>query len=113
MLLSRLGTDQDRVAFELPLGTEGRRSEVAGMMVGGVDLQVKRVWIRQPVVELNNSPNLFSHVGERRRVVIGPLNGGLIGTGPPQPGGLRRYESPTAGAVSGSERYAPRVNRRL
>src|ERR1019366_10561855 len=51
MLSSRLGTGQDRVVFELLLGTGGRRSEVAGMMVGDVDLQARRVWVRQPVVE--------------------------------------------------------------
>ena len=52
MLSSRLGTGQDRVVFELLLGTGGRRSEVAGMMVGDVDLPAKRVWVRQPVVEV-------------------------------------------------------------
>ena len=52
MLSDRLGTGQDRLVFELLLGTGGRRSEVAGMVVGDVDLSAKRVWVRQPVVEV-------------------------------------------------------------
>ena len=52
MLSNRLGSDQDRLVFELLLGTGGRRSEVAGMVVGDVDLSAKRVWVRQPVVEV-------------------------------------------------------------
>ncbi len=52
MLSNMLGTGQDRLVFELLLGTGGRRSEVAGMMVGDVDLSAKPVWIRQPVVEV-------------------------------------------------------------
>jgi integrase len=39
MLSVSLGVGQDRLIFELLLGTGGRRSEVAGMMVGDVDLQ--------------------------------------------------------------------------
>ena len=73
MLSSRLGSGQDRVVFELLLGTGGRRSEVAGMMVGDVDLPAKRVWVRQPVVEVegrlvrNPTPK-----GGRSRAVVGP-----------------------------------------
>src|SRR6202034_4771301 len=52
MFASRLGAGQDRLVFELVLGTGGRRSEVAGMVVGDVDLPAKRVWVRQPVVEV-------------------------------------------------------------
>jgi site-specific recombinase XerC len=43
MLSTRLGNGQDRLIFELLLGTGGRRSEVAGMVVGDVDLAAKRV----------------------------------------------------------------------
>jgi len=44
MLSARLGDGQDRLVFELLLGTGGRRSEVAGMVVGDVDLAAERVW---------------------------------------------------------------------
>lgn len=47
LLSRRLGDAEDRLVFELLLGTGGRRSEVAGMMVGDVDLAAKRVWIRR------------------------------------------------------------------
>jgi integrase len=74
MLSSRLGTGQDRVVFELLLGTGGRRSEVAGMMVGDVDLQAKRVWVRQPVVEVEGRlvRNPTPKGGRSRAVVVGP-----------------------------------------
>lgn len=52
MLSDRLGSGQDRLIFELLLGTGGRRSEVAGIRVSDVDLPAKRIWIRQPVVEV-------------------------------------------------------------
>jgi site-specific recombinase XerC len=41
MLSDRLGAGQDRLVFELLLGTGGRRSEVAGLMVGDVDIPEK------------------------------------------------------------------------
>ena len=74
MLSSRLGTGQDRLVFELLLGTGGRRSEVAGMMVGDVDLQAKRVWVRQPVVEVEGRlvRNPTPKGGRSRAVVVGP-----------------------------------------
>jgi integrase len=74
MLSSRLGTGQDRVVFELLLGTGGRRSEVAGMMVGDVDLPAKRVWVRQPVVEVEGRlvRNPTPKGGRSRAVVVGP-----------------------------------------
>ena len=74
MLSSRLGTGQDRVVFELLLGTGGRRSEVAGMMVGDVDLPAKRVWVRQPVVEVEGRliRNSTPKGGRSRAVVVGP-----------------------------------------
>jgi len=74
MLSSRLGTGQDRVVFELLLGTGGRRSEVAGMMVGDVDLPAQRVWVRQPVVEVEGRlvRNPTPKGGRSRAVVVGP-----------------------------------------
>jgi integrase len=74
MLSSALGTGQDRVVFELLLGTGGRRSEVAGMMVGDVDLPGKRVWVRQPVVEVEGRlvRNPTPKGGRSRAVVVGP-----------------------------------------
>ena len=74
MLSSRLGTGQDRLVFELLLGTGGRRSEVAGMMVGDVDLPAKRVWVRQPVVEVEGRlvRNPTPKGGRSRAVVVGP-----------------------------------------
>jgi integrase len=74
MLSIRLGTGQDRLVFELLLGTGGRRSEVAGMMVGDVDLRAKRVWVRQPVVEVEGRlvRNATPKGGRSRAVVVGP-----------------------------------------
>jgi integrase len=74
LLGRRLGNGADRLVFELLLGTGGRRSEVAGMVVSDVDLPAKRVWIRHPVVEVegrlvrNSSPK----GGRNRAVVVGP-----------------------------------------
>jgi integrase len=74
MLSSRLGRGQDRVVFELLLGTGGRRSEVAGMMVGDGDLPAKRVWVRQPVVEVEGRlvRNATPKGGRSRAVMVGP-----------------------------------------
>ena len=74
MLSSRLGAGQDRLVFELLLGTGGRRSEVAGMLVGDVDLAAKRVWVRQPVVEVEGRlvRNPTPKGGRNRAVVVGP-----------------------------------------
>jgi integrase len=74
MLSTRLGSGQDRLVFELLLGTGGRRSEVAGMVVGDVDLGAKRVWIRQPVVEVDGRlvRNATTKGGRSRAVVVGP-----------------------------------------
>jgi integrase len=74
MLSSRLGTGQDRLVFELLLGTGGRRSEVAGMVVGDVDLSAKRVWVRQPVVEVEGRlvRNPTPKGGRSRAVIVGP-----------------------------------------
>lgn len=46
LLASRLRDPDDRLIFELLLGTGGRRSEVAGMRVGDVDLAANRVGAR-------------------------------------------------------------------
>ena len=74
MLSTRLGTSQDRLVFELLLGTGGRRSEVAGMVVGDVDLGAKRVWVRQPLVEVEGRlvRNQTPKGGRNRAVVVGP-----------------------------------------
>ncbi|HEY1651449.1 MAG TPA: tyrosine-type recombinase/integrase [Acidimicrobiales bacterium] len=74
MLSDRLGSGQDRLVFELLLGTGGRRSEVAGMVVGDVDLAAKRVWVRQPVVEVEGRlvRNQKPKGGRNRAVVVGP-----------------------------------------
>jgi integrase len=74
MLSNRLGTGQDRLVFELLVGTGGRRSEVAGMVVGDVDLPAKRVWVRQPVVEVEGRlvRNPTPKGGRSRAVVVGP-----------------------------------------
>ncbi len=74
MLSTRLGAGQDRLVFELLLGTGGRRSEVAGMVVGDVDLSAKRVWVRQPVVEVEGRlvRNLTPKGGRSRAVIVGP-----------------------------------------
>jgi integrase len=80
MLSDRLGAGQDRLVFELLLGTGGRRSEVAGLMVGDVDLPAKRVWIRQPVVEVEGRlvRNPTPKGGRNRSVVVGPLLAQLL-----------------------------------
>jgi integrase len=74
LLGKRLGNGEDRLVFELLLGTGGRRSEVAGMMVGDVDLQAGRVWIRQPVVEVEGRlvRNPHPKGGRTRAVIVGP-----------------------------------------
>jgi integrase len=74
MLSDRLGTGQDRLIFELLLGTGGRRSEVAGMTVGDVDLAARRVWVRQPVVEVEGKlvRNAAPKGGRHRAVIVGP-----------------------------------------
>jgi integrase len=65
---------QDRLIFELLLGTAGRRSEVAGLRVGDVDLGAKRVWIREPVVEPGGQQvrRPTPKGGQARCVIIGP-----------------------------------------
>jgi site-specific recombinase XerC len=74
MLSDSLGVGQDSLIFELLLGTGGRRSEVAGMMVGDVDFSAKRVWVRQPVVEVEGRlvRNLTPKGGRSRAVVVAP-----------------------------------------
>ena len=74
LLSDSLGVGQDRLIFELLLGTGGRPSEVAGMMVGDVDFSAKRVWVRQPVVEVEGRlvRNLTPKGGRSRAVVVGP-----------------------------------------
>ena len=74
LLERELPTTQDRLVFELLLGTGGRRSEVAGMRIGDVDLAAKRVWIRQPVVEVEGRlvRNPVPKGGRVRAVIVGP-----------------------------------------
>jgi integrase len=103
MLSNRLGTGQDRLVFELLLGTGGRRSEVAGMTVGDVDLAPKRVWVRQRVVEVEGRlvRNPTPKGGRNRAVVVGPrlaqlLREHLDGRGRPAP------DAPLSTSVSGA-----------
>jgi integrase len=74
LLSKRLGSGQDRLVFELLLGTGGRRSEVAGMVVGDIDMNANRIWIRQPVVEVEGRlvRNPTPKGGRRRAVIVGP-----------------------------------------
>jgi integrase len=90
LLGRRLGNGEDRLVFELLLGTGGRRSEVAGVMVDDVDLPAGRVWIRRPVVEVNGQlvRNPTPKGGRDRAVIVGPqlaqlLREHLIRTGMP------------------------------
>ncbi|MDQ6837672.1 MAG: tyrosine-type recombinase/integrase, partial [Actinomycetota bacterium] len=93
LLSARLGTGEDRLVFELLLGTGGRRSEVAGMVVGDVDLAARRVWVCQPVVEVEGRlvRNLRPKGGQDRAVVVGPqlaqlLRAHLVSKGMPASG---------------------------
>ncbi len=74
LMAGRLGTGEDRLIFELLLGTGGRRSEVAGLLVGDVDLAAGRVWVREPVVEVNGLlvRNPTPKGGHRRGIIVGP-----------------------------------------
>ncbi|MGH9071563.1 MAG: tyrosine-type recombinase/integrase [Acidimicrobiales bacterium] len=74
LLYDRLQGAQDRLVFELLLGTGGRRSEVAGMLVGDVDLAARRVWVRYPVVEVEGrlTRNAAPKGGHTRAVIVGP-----------------------------------------
>ena len=74
LLTSRLREPEDLLIFELLLGTGGRRSEVAGIRVGDVDLGANRVWIRQPVVEVEGRLVRKSKPkgGHARAVIVGP-----------------------------------------
>ena len=64
MLSARLGDGQDRLVVELLLGTGGRRSEVAGMVVGDVDLAAERVW-QEPATSRCSCASLRPSVGGR------------------------------------------------
>jgi integrase len=74
LLAAKLGTGEDRLIFELLLGTGGRRSEVAGLLVRDVDLTAKRVWVREPVVEVEGVlvRNSTTKGGRARGVIVGP-----------------------------------------
>ena len=74
ILTDRLRDPDDRLIFELLLGTGGRRSEVAGMRVSDVDLAARRVWVRQPVVEVEGRQvrNPTPKGGHARAVILGP-----------------------------------------
>ena len=83
MLSNRL-QGEDRLVFELLLGTGGRRSEVAGIRIGDVDLPAKRVWIREPVVEVEGKlvrrrkPEGRTVSGHRRWPSAGPAPAGAV-----------------------------------
>ena len=70
----------DQLIFELLLGTGGRRSEVAGLRVGDVDLAAKRVWIREPVVEVEGRlvRNPAPKGGRDRAIIVGPQLANLL-----------------------------------
>ena len=80
ILASRLRDPDDRLIFELLLGTGGRRSEVAGMRVGDVDLAGRRVWVRQPVVEVEGRRvrKQAPKSGHNRAVIMGPQLAALV-----------------------------------
>ena len=90
MLSNRL-RGEDRLVFELLLGTGGRRSEVAGIRIGDVDLPAKRVWIREPVVEVEGK------LVRRRRPKGGHYRAIVVGPGPAVAGAV----AATRGAVAG------------
>ena len=105
ILSARLGTGEDRLVFELLLGTGGRRSEVAGMVVGDVDLPARRVWVRQPVVEVEGRlvRNPTPKGGRNRAVVVGPQLAQLLREQLFAKGTRRRYavaEQPQRTGVS-------------
>lgn len=120
LLCDRLASAQDRLVFELLLGTGGRRSEVAGMLVGDVDLVAKRVWVRRPVVEVEGRlvRKAAPKGGHTRAVIVGPdlaellrehlaLRGGMAGDGDPL------FTSPTGAGLRWnnylSRRFRPAV----
>jgi integrase len=72
--VSRLRDAEDRLIFELLLGTGGRRSEVAGIRAGDVDLAAGRVWVREPVVEVEGRQvrNPRPKGGRIQAVIVGP-----------------------------------------
>lgn len=74
LLCRQLGTAEDRLIFELLLGTGGTRSEVAGMRIGDVDLVGKKVWVRQTVIEVEGKlvRSRTTKGGHARSVIIGP-----------------------------------------
>lgn len=74
LMAARLGAGDDRLIFELLLGTGGRRSEVAGLLVRDVDLAAGRVWVREPVVEVEGVlvRNPTPKGGHRRGIIVGP-----------------------------------------
>jgi integrase len=80
VLTDRLPTPEDRLIFELLLGTGGRRSEVAGIRVGDIDLGASRVWIRQPVVEVEGRlvRQAKPKGGYERAVIVGPRLAALL-----------------------------------
>ena len=91
MLSNRL-QGEDRLVFELLLGTGGRRSEVAGIRIGDVDLPAKRVWIREPIVEVEGKlvRRRKPKGGHYRAIVVGPqlaqlLREQLLRRGMPDP----------------------------
>jgi len=80
LLETRLPTAQGRLVFELMLGTGSRRSKVAGVRIGDVDLAASRVRIRQPVDEVEGRlvRNPTPRGGRNRSVIIGPQLADLL-----------------------------------
>jgi integrase len=115
LLYWRLRSAEDRLIFELLLGTGGRRSEVAGMRVGDVDLMAKRVWVRQPVVEVGGKlvRSRTPKGGYARAVIIGPqlailLKEHIAGRGSPSPD-EPLFTSPRGGSL----RWGNYLSRRM
>jgi integrase len=100
MLSNRL-LGEDRLVFELLLGTGGRRSEVAGIRIADVDLPAKRVWIREPIVEVEGKlvRRRKPKGGHYRAIVVGPqlgpaVEGAVIEAGHARPGRAADPEPP-------------------
>ena len=80
MLSSRLGTGSGPRRIRTAVGNRRSSLRGGGMMVGDVDLPPKRVWVRQPVVEMGGRlvRNPAPKGGRSRAVVVGPPTGPVV-----------------------------------
>lgn len=115
LLVRRLPTDEDHLIFELLLGTGGRRSEVAGLTVGDIDLAAGRVWIRQPVVEVEGKlvRQARPKGGRSRSMVIGPQLALLLRAHMMRMGSVDDDTPLFLGARGGGLRWANYIQRRF